>query len=167
MKRFLLLLLFVGISGFAQQGGTVYNKDGVSITSYTFQEFESLLQQQDDQTYVVNFWATWCAPCIKELPYFEKLHTQYKGKNVKVILVSLDMKKQIEGHLLSFIKRKKLQAKVVHLYEPDANSWISKVDENWTGAIPATVIYNKNKRKFYEKSFTYAELEKEVKSFIN
>ena len=143
----------------------VYNAGGISVDSYDYISFEKLLKFQNDTTYVVNFWATWCMPCVAELPNFEKLNTEYKDRKIKVILVSLDMSKQVESNLLPFIKKKNLQSKIVFLNDPDANSWISKVDSSWSGAIPATVIYNKNKRKFYEQSFTFESLEKEIKQF--
>jgi thiol-disulfide isomerase/thioredoxin len=143
----------------------VYTKDGVSINAYDFDRLEYFLKKQNDTTYVVNFWATWCVPCVEELPYFEKLNAEYKADKVKVLLVSLDMHKMIESKLIPFMKEKQLKSDVVLLRDPDADSWIPKVDSTWSGAIPATVIYNKDKRKFYEKSFTYAELESEIKNF--
>ncbi|MGK4568960.1 TlpA disulfide reductase family protein [Flavobacterium sp. 3HN19-14] len=126
-----------------------------------------MLKIENDTTYVVNFWATWCQPCVAELPNFEKINATLKNKKIKVILVSLDMKKQVETALLPFIKRKNLQSEVIFLNDPDANSWIGKVDANWSGAIPATVIYNSQKRQFYERSFTFDELNNEIKQFIN
>lgn len=166
----LLLLVCFSMKLSAQQANKpidVYKKEGVSVKAYNFKTFEHYLHIQNDTTYVINFWATWCKPCVAELPNFEKLNTQYKGQKVKVILVSLDMKKQVEKSLLPFIKRKNLQSEVVFLNDPDADSWIGKVDKNWSGAIPATVIYNKVNRKFYEQSFTFEALEKELKQFIN
>ena len=143
----------------------IYQKDGVVVNSYDYNSLEYFLKKDNDTTYVVNFWATWCVPCVEELPSFEKLNKEYKDKKVKVILVSLDMSKQIESRLIPFIQKKKLQSKVVLLNDPDANAWIEKVDKSWSGAIPATIIYKKQNRKFYERSFTYGELEKEVNQF--
>jgi len=137
----------------------------VSLEVYDFNGIQKFLNTTDDKTYVVNFWATWCAPCVKELPYFEKLNKMY-AEDVEVILVSLDFPSKYETKLKPYIINKKLQSKVVALNDVDANSWIPKVDQSWTGAIPATVIFNKNKRKFYEKSFNYDELETEVKQFL-
>ena len=173
MNRLLLLLyvlLFSVLQSSAQKPGNpiaVYKKGGITVKAYDFKNFEHYLQQQNDTIYVINFWATWCMPCVAELPNFEKLNSTYKSQKVKVVLVSLDMKKQVEKSLLPFIKKKNLQSEVVFLNDPDADSWIAKVDKNWSGAIPATVIYNKVKRKFYEQSFTYEALEKELKEFIN
>ena len=143
----------------------VYSKDGVSVKAYDFDKLEYFLTQKNDTTYVVNFWATWCVPCVEELPHFEELNAKYKKDKVKVMLVSLDMYKMVETKLLPFIKEKQLKSDVVYLRDPDQNTWLPKVDSTWSGALPGTLIYNKHKRKFYEKSFTYAELEKEVSNF--
>jgi len=134
---------------------------------YDFKGFEKFLNQSDDKVYVVNFWATWCAPCIKELPYFEALNESYSNKNVEVLLVSLDFPKNYEKKLVPYIEKEHLKSKVIALNDPDANSWIQKVNEDWSGAIPATLIYSKNKRQFYEKSFSYDELKTEVEQFLN
>ena len=143
----------------------VYKQDGISVNAYNYRGIEHFLTKNNDTTYVVNFWATWCMPCIEELPYFEKINAEYKNRKVKVILVSLDMPKQAESRLIPFMQRKKLQSQVLLLDDPDANAWIEKVSADWSGAIPATVIYKKGKREFYERSFTYAELEAEIKQF--
>jgi len=142
-----------------------YSADGVTVNAYDFDKLQYFLNKQNDTTYVVNFWATWCVPCVAELPHFEKLNGEHKDDKVKVLLVSLDMHKMVESKLLPFIKDKNLQSDVVLLRDPDQNTWLPKVDSTWSGAIPATLIYNKDMRKFYERSFTYEELEKEVNNF--
>lgn len=143
-----------------------YSEGPISVNSYSFSALEHFLKKDNDTTYVVNFWATWCVPCVEELPSFEKLNATYKDKKVKVLLVSIDFPKMAESKLLPFIKKNNLKSDVVLLNDPDANSWINKVDSTWSGAIPATLIYKKDKRNFYEKSFTYEELETEVKKFL-
>ncbi|WP_430409709.1 TlpA disulfide reductase family protein [Kordia sp.] len=134
------------------------------IPVLNFDQFEKYLNIEDDNIHVVNFWATWCAPCVKELPYFEAVNAQYKDKNVQVLLVSLDFNLK---KLNSFLAKNELKSEKVLLDDPDQNAWIPKVSEKWSGAIPATVIYGKGKRKFYEKSFTQEALESELKNFIN
>ena len=134
---------------------------------YDFDGLEPLLSTTDDKTYVVNFWATWCLPCIKELPYFESLNTDYKDRDVEVILVSLDFPKDYNKKLKNFVLKRNLKSKIVALDDVDSNRWIPKVNADWSGAIPATLIFNKNKSTFYERSFNYDELQTEVKQFIN
>ncbi len=138
----------------------------INLEVYDFAGFEKFLHKKDNKIYVINFWATWCAPCIKELPYFEKLNTEYSNKNVEVILVSLDFPHLYEKKLKPFIKKKQLQSKVIALDDADMNSWIPKVDESWSGSIPATVMYKNEERKFFEKPFNYEELEAEVNKFL-
>lgn len=145
---------------------TVENSTKVNIESFNYDGLKILLNKKDNKTYVINFWATWCKPCVEELPSFEKLHKTYKNKNVEVILVSLDFPNHIESKLIPFIKEHNLKPKVVLMADPDQNTWIPKVSTEWSGAIPATVIYNKNYREFYEQSFTYHELENELTKFI-
>ena len=170
MKNSILFSLLISSISFAQVTKAplrVYEKGNVKVESYDYDGLSFFLNQKDDTVYVVNFWATWCAPCIKELPSFEEIGKQYKDKGVKVILVSLDFPKSVEKSLMPFLEKKKMNVEVVLLNDPDANSWIEKIDKDWSGAIPATLIINKNKRKFYEQSFEYEQLEEEVKRFIN
>ena len=164
MKYFITAFLLVFIYSCNEETKPAQASDDLEV--YDYAGLEPLLNKSDDKTYVVNFWATWCAPCIKELPYFEQLNRDYSGKNVEVILVSLDFPRMYEKKLKPYIKDNDLKSRVVALNDPDMNTWIPKVDEDWTGAIPATVIYNKNKRRFYEKSFNYDELVTELRSFI-
>lgn len=137
-------------------------------TIIRFNTVDSLLKNKSDTTPVINFWATWCKPCVAELPYFEMLNKQYAGKGVKVILISMDFKRQLEVRVKPFVEKNNIQSEVLLLDEPDYNSWIDKVDPSWSGAIPATVIVSKNKKLFLEKDFSsYEELENTVKPLIN
>ncbi len=137
-----------------------------NIPIHSFKSFESLLHKKNDTTYIINFWATWCVPCVEELPYFEKINTQYKDRKVKVILTSLDFPDKIDSKLIPFIKSHAIQSKIIVLDAPDQNKWIPKVNSDWSGAIPATLIYNKNKSSFYEQSFSFSELEDLVQQHI-
>ena len=141
--------------------------EAITLDIYDFEGIEPFLNRNDDKTYVVNFWATWCAPCVKELPYFEQLGDKYRDRNVEVLLVSLDFPNQYEKKLKPFIVKHQLKSKILVLDDVDMNSWIPKVDPDWDGAIPVTLIYNRDSRKFYAQSFDYDTLENEILSFIN
>ena len=133
---------------------------------YDYDGLKQFLSTDSEKTYIINFWATWCAPCVKELPYFEEMNSNYQERDVEVILVSLDFPNKYDTSLKPFIKEKQLKSKVVALNDTNSNRWIQEISKDWSGAIPATLIFNKSKRQFYEQSFTYDELENEVKQFL-
>jgi len=131
-----------------------------------YSDLEKAVLNDQNTTYVVNFWATWCAPCVKELPHFEQLNSE--NKKVKVVLVSLDFKNQYEAKLLPFLKKKEVKSEVVLLTDKDYNSWLPTVDKDWSGSIPATLIIKNGKKVFVEKMFSsYEELNQYVNSTIN
>lgn len=131
-----------------------------SYDSYDLLEQE-YMDRNDGITYVINYWATWCAPCVKELPYFEELHGKYESGAVRVILVSLDFPNKIDSKLLPYLNKHNIQSEVVLLDDPKSNVWIDKVDPSWQGAIPVTIIYKDGQRKFWDGDFVnYRELEK-------
>lgn len=121
-----------------------------------------ILERKSDAVQVINFWATWCGPCIKELPLFEKLFNEARP-GVSITLVSMDLELDPNpDKVFRFIERKKIQSPVVMLDEKDSNSWISKIDPAWSGALPATLIINQKtgKREFVEKELHEGDLEK-------
>ncbi len=137
------------------------------IPVYDYDGFEeAYLNVTTDTTYVFNFWATWCKPCIKELPAFEAINENYTDAKVKVVLVSLDFPENLNSHVVPFMEKRGLKSEVILLDDSDHNTWIPKVSEEWSGAIPATIVVSRDRSKFYERSFNYAELETEVKSFL-
>ena len=155
----------VAMKEIIQDEEEIFNSE--KVVSLNFEELEQqYLQKKNDSIYIINFWATWCKPCIKELPAFEKLASNYSDKKVKLLLVSLDFPDKLESQVIPFIERNNIQSEVVLLDDADANSWIPKVSPQWSGAIPATIIYKKDNRKFYEQSFTFEELEAELKTFL-
>ncbi|MCA0430016.1 MAG: TlpA family protein disulfide reductase [Bacteroidetes bacterium] len=110
-----------------------------------------------DTTYVVNFWATWCKPCVKELPAFDSLEKENKYL-VKVILVSLDFKEDIDKKINPFLEKNKVKTQVVILDEVNGNDYINKISTEWTGAIPATYFKNKKKEIFAEQKVNLNDL---------
>lgn len=133
-----------------------------------FNTLEPLLHKQNDTVYLFNFWATWCVPCVHELPYLEKMHEEYRDEKVKIYLISLDFSNRLEKSLYPFLEEKNIRSEVIVLDDPKANAWINKVNPEWSGAIPATLAYNREKRLFYEGNFSnYEELEDFIKPLLN
>jgi thiol-disulfide isomerase/thioredoxin len=146
LKICLLFIVFCGNTLFAQK-----------IEVYKIDALMKRIFNNSDTTYVVNFWATWCKPCVAELPDFEKLHLDYSSKKVKVLLVSMDFKEELEKRVKPFVVKAKYTCEMILLDEVNGNDFINKISELWSGAIPATLITKKNKSKndFVEKKVSY------------
>lgn len=152
-KLILILLIAVANIGWAQKAETI-----------KLDKLKQLIAQKSEKVVVVNFWATWCAPCIKELPLFESLSTE-RNPDIEVYLVSMDLDLDPNpDKVYRFIDRKKLQSTVLLLNEKDPNSWIDQIDPAWSGALPATLVINQKtgQRKFVGKELHEGDLEKMI-----
>lgn len=123
---------------------------------------DALMQRTShtDTVYIINFWATWCGPCVRELPVFDALAKQYQAQPVKILLVSLDFKDDVAKKLPQFVARKRLLPEVLWLSETNANVFIPKIAPSWEGAIPATLIRNPQKsfQRFIEGMITEGQI---------
>ncbi len=147
--------------------GSVFSQ---AVPKLSFEELAPFLSKNNDTTYIVNFWATWCGPCVQEMHEFEDITHRVKhdpNLKVKVYLVSLDFPEQYDSHLLPFIQKQGLISEVLFLDDGKANKWIPKVDKSWSGAIPATLIYKGSSRKFIEGKITQEVLSDQIKNFNN
>lgn len=158
---FSLIFLLVFSVGFSQT--PVSN----SLQVLNFEQFEPTLHRQTDTLYLINFWATWCAPCREELPAIQSVEEKYKNLKFKVILVSLDFPNQLESRLKPFIRDHHIKSTVILLNDPRQNQWIDKVDPSWSGEIPFTILYNQTSRESYATSFTFGVLDSIIHLKIN
>ena len=156
MKRLFVTIVVIVVSciGYAQD-----------IKKVKITEVESFIANSKTPL-VINFWATFCKPCMAEIPHFQKLAQKYKNKGLQVIFISLDMQDDYPGKVNAFIKKRKMST--WWLDETNADYFCPKVDEKWSGAIPATVfVNNKNSyRRFIEEPLTEADLEKEINAVL-
>ena len=136
---------------------------GQTIESVKLADLQKIIHSSSERTLVINFWATWCAPCIKEIPLFEKLHKESKEVDVLLVSMDYDLDPNIQK-VEKFQSRKKIQSRILFLMESDPNAWIEKIDKRWSGALPATLVINsKNgKREFVQGELEEGDLEKIV-----
>lgn len=155
----LILFVLIGFSAVCH---------GQKLQEIKLKELQALINTPVDRIQVINFWATWCAPCIKELPLFEKLRSE--NEEVDITLVSMDYDLDPDpAKVERFISRKKLQNRVLILAETDPNSWIDKIDKNWSGALPATLVLNTKtgKRRLVQKELHEGDLDKLINEVKN
>ncbi|CAH0997031.1 Thiol-disulfide oxidoreductase ResA [Emticicia aquatica] len=150
----IIIFLSVNYTSFAQK----------SIEVIKFQDLEKLMQKGDG-IYVFNFWASWCKPCVAEMPIFETLANDFRLNNVSVIFISLDFKRDLDA-VKRFVEEHQIASQVFLIDEPDYNSWIDKVSPQWSGAIPATLIIKGQQKEFYEQSFDYQMLSEKIRHFF-
>lgn len=143
------------------------NHANAQVKILSLKDLNKRVVKGNDTTYVINFWATWCGPCVEELPSFEKLQLENKNKPLKVILMSLDLKTKLKSVVVPFVQQNKLQTEVYVIENTDEKSFINNIDKNWSGTIPATLFVNNQKqiRVFYQRPFaTYKELTNKLAS---
>ncbi|GEP93821.1 TlpA family protein disulfide reductase [Chitinophaga cymbidii] len=152
MKQLLPFLMFFSFPALSQE-----------VTRVPVSGLEKLLHHPDTAL-VVNLWATWCGPCIKEIPHFEKQARLLKGQKVKFIFLSLDMEDAYPQKIRQFARRYKIHSPVYWLDESNANKYAAHIDPRWEGSIPATIFIHAGKgyRKFVEGGISEAELKEEV-----
>lgn len=129
-------------------------------------DLKKRIEIASDTIYVVNFWATWCQPCVKEIPEFNKIPKVYRQKPVKVIMANLDFLNQKETRVIPFLQDNTITHEVIMTLTPRGGEWIDSMDKSWSGAIPATIILHKGKRYFHEGETHYEELKKWMDSLL-
>lgn len=151
--RILIIIAFIIIPALslrAQSG---------NIQAVNYDKLKTEIIQMDSVLYVVNFWATWCRPCIEELPGFMTVNSIHNlNPGFKMLLVSLDDTETIKSTVEPFVSKNRIDAKVILLDDPKRMQfWIPDINKSWTGSIPATVIYRNGKQLFFKEG----QIEKE------
>lgn len=147
--------------------GHMVTAQNIQVIKYP--ALQQILDKSSDSLLIVNFWATWCKPCVTELPYFNQIAARYADRKVKVVLVNLDGLSKLNTRVQPFLAKRKTSGISLFLLDADQDeNWIERVSADWSGALPFTMMIDskQRQRKTYEKSFTLTELNAEVNSII-
>lgn len=140
------------------------------VEKVNLKQLISLIDSKESPIHIVNFWATWCAPCIKELPYLQSVSDSYK--QVSLTLVSLDFEENaITSKIIPLLNKKNITSRNLLMTNIDYDTWIHKVEPKWDGAIPMTLIIDNRKnakvrRHFLVGSLTLSELQTTVSRIL-
>lgn len=153
---FVCLLLFSAKSSVAQD-----------IPKWKIRDLQQIIDSSSGPT-ILNFWATFCIPCLKELPYFDKTAQQYKGDSLQLYFVSLDGEEAYPKKIKTFTNKLKITSPVTFLDETNADAFCPVVDKSWSGAIPGTLFINNKTgyRRFVEDELSPEALEKEINKML-
>ncbi|HTR29458.1 MAG TPA: TlpA disulfide reductase family protein [Puia sp.] len=158
MRIFIVFLLFAPMAVQAQ----------APVQKIKVTELQDYIAKSDHPL-IVNFWATFCVPCNKEIPYFQSTVARYKDRGVELILVSLDLPDYYPARIGEFARRQGYTARLMWLNETDADYFCPKVDPHWSGGIPSSLfIDNKTHyRRFFDRQLTEPQVELEIKKMIS
>lgn len=136
------------------------------IQKWKLDDLRTAITKADKPT-IFNFWATFCKPCIEEIPYIQQLVKKYEAKGVTLVLVSLDLP-EAYPKIKGFAEKRKFTAPIVFLDESNADEFCPVVDESWSGAIPASLFINSKTgyRSFFEEQLTKEKVETEIKAMM-
>lgn len=133
-----------------------------------YEQLFEMVNQPTDQLIAVNFWATWCAPCVQEIPHFVEVAEKFKDNpNFKMVFVSMDRAKQLD-RVIQFVADKGIVSEVVLLDDNKrSNEWMPRIDKSWSSNIPVTVFYqNGEKVHFVGSEMSAEELQSNIQAYI-
>ena len=141
--------------------------DAQKVPTWKIADLKAVIDTSQSPT-ILNFWATFCKPCIAEMPHFETLSKAYQAKGVRLIFVSLDLKESYPAEVENFMRSRNLSSPVVYLNESNADLFVPVVDSSWSGAIPASLFLNKKAgyRSFWEEPLSQEKLDAEIRKML-
>ncbi len=147
--------------------GSLYQLSAQQVRNMKMTELNELIETSTTPM-VINFWATWCVPCLQEIPYFISVAKEFKEEGVSLLLVSLDMQED-SAKVEPFAIKRKITAPIVWLNETNADYFCPIIDDRWSGSVPATLFVNTKMkyRKFLEKALSEETLRKEIQQLVN
>ncbi len=166
MRTVLILVMLWGLRSGVYAG----NRDSLPapvVQKVKITDLEHLIANSNHPL-IVNFWATFCVPCVKEIPYFQTTISRYAAQQVELVLVSVDLPDYFPARIASFARGRSFTSRILWLDETNADYFCPRVDPKWTGGIPSSLfVDNKTHyRRFFDRQLTEPQVEFEIKKML-
>ncbi|MBI1342597.1 MAG: redoxin domain-containing protein [Terrimonas sp.] len=155
MKKILILLSFLMVCIFLQ---------AQEVQKVKMSELLTLIRESNHPL-IVNFWATFCGPCVEEIPYFQEAVKKYENSGTELLLVSLDLPGFFPDKIRTFARKRNFNASLYWLDETDADYFCPMIDSAWSGVMPATLLIDNKTgyRRFFEEQIPRDTIEAEIR----
>lgn len=132
MRRLTALFILAGV------GWTAPDR----LLPYDEKTHQKLIAESRGKVLLIDFWATWCAPCLEELPQLVALERKYATRGLRLVTVSADDEEDREA-ALKFLRKHRVSPPAYLKKVADDDRFITFVDKNWSGALPALFLYDR------------------------
>jgi len=133
----------------------------LKLKPLTYSSFDSIVKANRKTVLYINLWASWCKPCVEELPDFAKFYNLSKkeASGYEVLFISLDQPKKIQKTAYPLLLQLGINGRH-YFINSRLTKFVNHFDDKWDGALPATIIVMGGKIKaIYQKSLNFADLE--------
>ena len=118
-----------------------------AVTPADAPALKKAIAAQKGHVVLVNFWATWCGPCVAEFPAIVKVSRQYKAQGLSVIAVSADSANSLHTKVEPFLAKQGATFPAYLEKSADPEDFINALDPTWQGDLPRTYIYDRQGRR--------------------
>lgn len=162
-----LLFLFNGCESNSNQNNNAV-PDNQEILVIDDKWLNEKIRNRNDKILFINVWATWCQPCVEEFPDLVQIHNEYKDSGFEFLSVSVDLISEIDSKVKPFLKEQNAVFQTVIADEKKAENIINLLNEDWSGAIPATIIYDKkgNQKSFIIGAHSFESFKRSIDSIM-
>ena len=169
----LVLSVMLGASPVSAQGKRTSTKSQpkISVSAIDADGLVAVLKRgaTRNKPLLVNFWATWCDPCREEFPDLVKIDKQYRPQGLDFTAVSIDDPSEIKTTVPQFLREMQVTVPTYLLNVSDPEVAMSKVDPQWSGALPATFLYDSQGNLVYKRlgRIKVTELTEAIEKLVN
>ena len=154
----------------ANKPSTTASSAAVNVALLKPAAFADMIKKSAGKVTIVNFWATWCGPCVAEFPEFVKLDDEYRAKGgVRFVHITADDSTDLKTKVIPFLKKQQSHADQFLQDTEDPQEMIDAVFKEWSGVLPATFVYDKTGKMVFhrlgiiDRDVLISEIEKALK----